>query len=144
MTSLCPCQDAGPSRLRSLPDLVGRVVEGVLMKAMNHGSLSIRCRRTVHTIPEPHGSCPYRFQTPKERVHVGPESPVVPGPEGVPRNGKRHAPARNHPGQNGRGLVEGLIMKQVRESPPKKCDGQVREEDRRGLLGSRLHRADSP
>jgi len=100
-------------------DLVGRVVEGMIVKAVNHGSLSIRLQANGSCNPgNLVGSCPYRFQTPKERGTYRPGdvlsfqvlkvSPVM--ENGMPR-------LEITLGRNGRGLVEGLIMKRVWENP---------------------------
>jgi len=93
-------------------DLVGRVVEGMIMKAVNHGSLSVRLLANGPCNPRSLvGSCPYRFQTPKERGTYRPGDilsfqvlkayPVT--ENGMPR-------LKITLGRNGRGLVEGLIM----------------------------------
>jgi hypothetical protein len=100
-------------------DLAGRVVEGIVMKTVNHGSLSVRLSANGPYNPgNLVGSCPYRFQTPKERgtYHPGDVlsfqvlkvSPVL--ENGMPR-------IEITLSRNGRGLVEGLIMKQVQGNP---------------------------
>ena len=100
-------------------DLIGRVVEGIIMKAVNHGSLSIRLHANGPYNPRSMvGSCPYRFQTPKERGTYGPGDvlsfqvlKVTPVMEnGMPR-------LEITLGRNGRELVEGLIIKRVWENP---------------------------
>ena len=100
-------------------DLVGCVVEGMVMKAVKHGSLSIQLQANGPCNPKNLvGSCPYRFQTPKEREAYRPGDvlpfqvlKVFPIMEnGMPR-------LEITLGRNGRGLVEGLIMKQVWEIP---------------------------
>jgi hypothetical protein len=100
-------------------DLVGCVVEGMVMKAVNHGSLSIQLLANGLCNPKNlAGSCPYRFQIPKERgayrpgdvlsFQVQKVSPIM--ENGMPR-------LEITLGRNGRGLVESLIMKQVRGLP---------------------------
>jgi hypothetical protein len=100
-------------------DLIGRVVEGIIMKAVNHGSLSIRLHANGPYNPRSMvGSCPYRFQTPKERGTYRPGDvlsfqvlKVTPVMEnGMPR-------LEITLGRNGRELVEGLIIKRVWENP---------------------------
>ncbi|HPC04877.1 MAG TPA: hypothetical protein PLA03_12280 [Acidobacteriota bacterium] len=99
-------------------DLVGRVVEGIIMKAVNHGSLSVRLQTDGPCNPRSLvGSCPYRFQTPKERGTYRPGdvlsfqvlkmSPVL-------ENGMARLEITL--GRNGRGLVEGLIMNHARRN----------------------------
>ena len=100
-------------------DLVGRVAEGIIMKAVNHGSLSIRLHANGPYNPGSMvGSCPYRFQTPKERGTYRPgdvlsfqvleASPVM--ENGMPR-------LKITLGRNGKGLVEGLIMNKALGTP---------------------------
>ena len=100
-------------------DLVGCVVEGMVMKAVNHGSLSIQLQANGPCNPKNLvGSCPYRFQTPKERDIYRPGdflsfqvlkvSPIM--ENGMPR-------LEITLGRNGRGLVEGLITKRVWRNP---------------------------
>ncbi len=100
-------------------DLVGRVVEGIIMKTVNQGALSIRLQATGPCNPRSLiGLCPYRFQTPKERDTYRPgdvlsfqvlkASPVM--ENGMPR-------LEITLGRNSRRLVEGLIMKQARGNP---------------------------
>jgi len=100
-------------------DLTGHVVEGMVMKAVNRGSLSIRLQGNGPYNPgNLIGSCPYRLQTPKERgtyrtgdvlsFQVLKVSPVM--ENGMPR-------LEITLGRNGRGLVEGLIMKQAWRDP---------------------------
>jgi hypothetical protein len=100
-------------------DLVCRVVEGMVMKAVNHGSLSVRLQGNGPYNPgNLVGSCPDRFQTPKERGAYRPGdilffqvlkvSPVM--ENGMPR-------LEITLGRNGRGLVEGLIMKRAWGNP---------------------------
>lgn len=108
-------------------DLVGHVMEGMVMKAVNRGSLSVRLQGNGPYNPgNLIGSCPYRFQTPKERDTYRPGdvlsfqvlkvSPVM--ENGMPR-------LEITLGRNGRGLVEGLIMKQVWGDPSER-DVKVR------------------
>ena len=89
------------------------------MKAVNHGSLSIRLHANGPYNPRSMvGSCPYRFQTPKERGTYRPGDvlsfqvlKVTPVMEnGMPR-------LEITLGRNGRELVEGLIIKRVWENP---------------------------
>jgi len=100
-------------------ELAGRVAEGMVMKAGNHGLLSIRLQANGPYYPgNLIGSCPYRFQTPKERGTYRPGdvlsfqvlkvSPVM--ENGMPR-------LEITLGRNGRGLVEGLIMKRAWRDP---------------------------
>ncbi len=100
-------------------DLVGCVVEGMVMKVVNSGSLSIQLQANGPCNPKNLvGSCPYRLQTPKERGVYRPGdvlpfqvlkvSPIM--ENGMPR-------LEIILGRNGRGVVEGLIMKQVWEIP---------------------------
>jgi len=100
-------------------DLIGRVVEGMIVKTVNHGSLSIRLQANGSCNPGSLvGSCPYRFQTPKERDIYRPGdflsfqvlkvSPIM--ENGMPR-------LEITLGRNGRGLVEGLITKRVWRNP---------------------------
>ena len=100
-------------------DLVGRIVEGMIVKAVNHGSLSIRLRTNGPYNPGSLvASCPYRFQTPRERGTYRPGDvlsfqvlKVTPVMEnGMPR-------LEITLGRNGRGLVERLIMKRVWKNP---------------------------
>ena len=100
-------------------DLAGNVIEGMVTKAVEHGSLSVRL-----FADSPYssgkviiGSCPYRRQTPKERSTYRPGdilsfqvlevSPIM--ESGMPR-------LEVIVGRNGRGLVEGLLRKQLRKS----------------------------
>ena len=100
-------------------DLVGRIVEGMIVKAVNHGSLSVRLRTNGPYNPGSLvASCPYRFQTPRERGTYRPGDvlsfqvlKVTPVMEnGMPR-------LEITLGRNGRGLVEGLIMKRAWKNP---------------------------
>lgn len=101
-------------------DLVGCVLEGRVVRAVNHGALSIRllADSPYHPGNVLVGSCPYRLQTPKERGTYRPgdilsfqvlkASPVM--ESGMPK-------LEITLGRNGRGLVEGLLLNQIRNSP---------------------------